>query len=229
MAVVKYSSIITEIKGKVGGNVFQKCGQSLSMRVNQSQITSNSPKSLKTRNNLRDLASTWARMTLAQKTTWLTNAASYPTFDRFGNRIVLNPYQLFMRQNRVTQLVSTTPVLSASAYANIANNVSALDAYYRGTQTFNITIDPTLPANQYVFYYISDALPPNSYQIPTNIRFCGYTNPSAQGVYNIYSKVTPAFKIVPAVGECFYFLARSVNVVTGQWADELDDIITVLA
>lgn len=224
MAIVKYGSTVTEIKGKLGGTVFQRCGQSLSIRVQQSQIKPTNTRNYNTRNGMRILAAAWRAMSTAQKLSFVTNAPSYPTNARFGGTIVLYGYQLYTYINRVVQLVSSVPIVTCASYVNIAGYVSDLGVGYIGAQSLIVGINPAVPALRRVLIYVSALLPRGTQQVPTKLRFCGAIVGGSVGNINIYAMVMSGLDRPPVAGDNLYILLRTVSTSSGLWADEVDDI-----
>lgn len=224
MARVKYGTIVTEIKGKLSGSVFQKCGQSLSLRSNPSKLISRSPASMITRNNFRKLASLWHTLDAEQRYTFSANAPGYPTFDKWGNRITLSDYQLFIFINRVLQLTGTEPVSEANPYQNVAATDCYFGTYSISGQSFPIVLNDYMPADHALIAYISDQLPANSYRVPLQ-RFAVSVNLASDILsWDIYDQVSEGFKNQVIAGKNFYCLIREVDLLTGIWSDNIDDI-----
>lgn len=117
MARVQYGSLVTNLKGKIGGHVFQRCGQSGSLRSKSTVVSSQSSYSQATRNQFSSLASEWRSLTTSQRNSFSIQASTYPTFDSYGNPIVLTGYQLFMYINRTVLMAGYPIVTTCVPYA----------------------------------------------------------------------------------------------------------------
>lgn len=229
MAIVKYGTIVTELKGKFAGSVFQKCGNQLSLRANPSRISSQSNRALKTRNNMRALASAWASLSYSDKASYASAASSYPTLDKFGNPQVLQAYQLFVYINRVMQLVEASPVSSASAYYNILNSVVSNDDFSISAGQCLLTLSAISGSNIMVIIYASQ--PSKSVQVAFSSarRFCGFS-PAANGPsFDIYQILMDNFDLPPVVGDSFFIEIAMIDTDTGVWQTKWVNKLEVLA
>jgi hypothetical protein len=99
MASVKYGSIITDIKGKLGGNVYQGGPYGPIIRSNFKGSTAKNYVPTSTNLELNSLAIAWNSLTIDDKNTWSTNSYLYPVKDKFGNNITLSGYACFVMLN----------------------------------------------------------------------------------------------------------------------------------
>lgn len=224
MAVVKYGSVVTEIKGKVGGWCFQKCGQSLSLRSNPSKFVSRSQRSFATRTKFSELASKWNQLTADNKLSYSLAANTYPTFDKWGNPLVLNGYQLFQYIHRTSQLVTGNIYNTAVAYANPCLAVLASFDISIAGDLFSITIEEELLPSHYLLFYTSQQLPPNSFRVPSEYKFFAFMSESDGVSINVYEQFVAALNTTPVVGNNFYILCKEIDITTGIAADSFDDI-----
>ena len=229
MAIVKYGTVVIELKGSVGGNVFQKCGQSLSMRTKSTQRVNQSNASFLTRNNMRVLSSTWRGLTVAQRNSFITNASTYPTYDSWHNPIILSGYQMYIYINRRMQLAGFALVSTCPVYAAAAGYISFRAIYHKTGANFNQTIAVAIPATVKLLVYISDALPVSTIHFPSNMRCIGSMSNLPVGVYNLFPLINAAFRVNPSIGQKFAYKVYAVNSVTGVVNFFDEDLIEVLA
>jgi hypothetical protein len=219
MAIVKYSSSFDELRGKLGNSVFQRCGQSLSIRSLSNVKQLQSADMLNTKVEFAELCAFWRTMSFAQKQTFSDNAPSYPTLDSFGNPIVLNAFQLFMYKNRVRQLFSAYPInncvpYSITPYFNIINQAINLSPVQ-----FKFTLFDNLPYPRYILIYLSEPLnSPNDRQMP-NMKFFGLIGSQNAGTVDFSSTFISFFKTVPYAGQFIYILARTFDDITNCFVD----------
>lgn len=226
MARVKYGTIVTEIRGKVGGLVFQKCGSQLSMRVNPSKKIPSTTDAFYTRNRFVVLAKAWAQMSPEQKLSFTTQAPTYPTIDKWGNPIVLTAYQLFIYINRTVQLVEGTVVTTAYPFYQFTSSTDGWQNASVSNETFEIIVVDEIPADFAVLIYVSKLLPANSYQVPDQVKFIYSLTDVMPDYYNIYASLVAHWGRVPVAGESFYINVISVNRYTGIINNEWDDIVS---
>jgi hypothetical protein len=217
MATLKYGSIVTEIKGKLGGHVFQRCGQSLSVRtISARRLTSSLLKSI-SKTQFGSVASQWRKLSNAQKTNWSNIAPTYPTVDKFGNDIVLSGYQLYQYINKRYLLISNQCVNTGIPYNPPPMSVIDFNAFSIFGASFTLLWSFAIPAGTQALLYVSE--PYSSQRLVSNplMTFCtSIPAGTAQGT-NFYNAVYNHFKNKPIVGNSFYWEAVMVATVGGNF------------
>lgn len=97
MAVIKTSALVDEIKGSIGGTVFQvsKWGQIAKQKSTRKPTVS---ASLSVQWDIVSFAiEVWRGLSPLERQSWVDNAAAYPSTDRYGNLVIPTAYNLFMR------------------------------------------------------------------------------------------------------------------------------------
>lgn len=188
MARVQYGSVVDRIDGKVGGHVFQKCGQSFSLRSKPAVIFSQSAAIKGTRFQFSSLASLWRSITLPQKQSFASYASTYPTYDRYGNKIILTPYQLFMYLNRPLVMAGYSPVTTCVAYSAppiYRGYIASLDKFY---QEFIVECDGYNYDPYVMLIYASPIyVAPKSVTLNKTV-YCGLIKHEDYATVDIYSK-----------------------------------------
>lgn len=133
MAVVKYGSIVTEIKGKIGGTVFQggisgpvagnKNHLSISNVTLGKQNRSTSSKIFNQHGTLAYIAGFWQQLTDLERAAWNAAAIGFPFKNKFGEMYTGSGYQVYMSLainslNMGQGLLSDPPIPSALAVAS---------------------------------------------------------------------------------------------------------------
>jgi hypothetical protein len=216
MALVKYGTIVTEIKGKVGGQVFQRCGQSLSMRNTGPRIYTQSQQKSLSMNVMSQVSSQWRGLTTAQKTNWYNVASSYPTFDKFGNPIVLSGYQLFIMLNKRMRLAVHSYALTASSYAPPSLSDIDFDPYSYGAHQWGLLFNFAIAANTGVILYTTDPEPRSLHYTKPKYHFSTFIVAGTALHTNMYTPVTNAFRTPALSGYYFQWLAYKIDLITGQ-------------
>jgi hypothetical protein len=198
MAVVRYGNTVTELKGAVQGAIFQKCGQSLSMRSKLDQRVSGSVKSVNVRNQFRIISGAWRSLTPVQRATWFQYAPTYPFTDKFGSPFVATAYQVFMSLNRNMLSIGQSLVLTCAPYAPSAIAILNFTAFLTTPQTFyySFPVDP-YTANDYLVFFIS-----NSYFRTNSLTPFTFVNTGVWVRFTAPSNVYNAF--LPFMGQPLY-------------------------
>jgi len=97
MATIKFGAIVTDMRGKLGGHVFQKGNQSRVMK------TSTSPRQNRTSiRNVQQLIldtirNQWRNLTTAVRNDWSIASQQFYFPSTFGDKIILSGYQLYIK------------------------------------------------------------------------------------------------------------------------------------
>ena len=144
MARVQYGSIVTELKGSVGGQVFQAGNNSLVLR-NKGYRKGTSSTARQAANRLiSSQASDWRTLSVAQQSAWATAALSWPFVDKFGNTYYGTGYQCFIAYNSARLSILQPAVVTPSApIAAEAFSISTFAVSVSGGMVFTETAATT--------------------------------------------------------------------------------------
>jgi hypothetical protein len=99
MPKIRFSALVSEMKGKANGSVFSKNAGGAYFRNNPSGGGKKSAKWDKQKGNLSSIARAWKSLTSEQQEAWNSIVTQYPTTDAFGNIRYPSGYELFCRLN----------------------------------------------------------------------------------------------------------------------------------
>lgn len=100
MASVKFSVGIADIRGKVGGTVFQRNKSGAFIRTLRKPTKSTSSWSLLQRTNVAYYSRAWRSLSTSDQDLWNSVAIQFPQTNRIGDTIFLSGYQLFQKVNQ---------------------------------------------------------------------------------------------------------------------------------
>lgn len=160
MAVVQYSAIVTQLRGKLGGSVFNKSKNAYTLQKKQQQPKGSRGYQSEVRNFFAKFQRTWKTITSSQRTQWGVCASNNPTRDRFGNQTVLSGYNQYVKANML---------------AEYCNTVAPATPYTSPAPPFAVSV---IGLGQVVFSISSTGVP----QISANPTFDFDTTDSAYGV-----------------------------------------------
>jgi len=126
MARVQYGAIITDIKGKIGGQVLQG-GRSGGIMKNKGHVVQQRKGRMHTgdvtlervQSNFSIVTKHWSSLTDAERNSWAALLGVWTFTDKFGNKYDGSKYQIFCAANinRITaglSLLDTAPVYAAA-------------------------------------------------------------------------------------------------------------------
>lgn len=99
MAVVQYTGIVNQIRGKVNGSVFNKSRNAFTLQRKQQQTKGSKGSQSEIRNVFSNVQRQWKLATDNEKADWQLAAENNPTRDRFGNQTILSGYNQYIKAN----------------------------------------------------------------------------------------------------------------------------------
>jgi len=111
MAVVKYGALLTEVKGKAGGTIFQGGRSGGTMRNYGKAKRSVSQVQNEKKIELSGISGVWRTLDLAQQIAWRNLASTLTRVNRFGDPYNPTGYQIFMEFNLNFRTISNPTVL----------------------------------------------------------------------------------------------------------------------
>lgn len=155
MPSIKFSALVSDIKGKANGSVFSKNKQGNYFRNN---VTGGGRKSASwdfQKSNFAFLAKSYRGLTAEQKQAWQTMAPNYPSENKFKDSYIPSGFQLFMRLNGVLH-AKQLPLLIVPVIPREFPSLSGLSVYRTDFQAymgewgagFNIPSNPLINGNE---------------------------------------------------------------------------------
>jgi len=121
MALIKLGGGITDIRGKMGGNVFRRNKGGNYMRANVKPCNPRSPLQNQRRAHMAYLTKAWSNILTAQeRTDWIAYAAGTSWTNKLGETITINGLAAFLRLNAILGILdpaihSTAPTATGHA------------------------------------------------------------------------------------------------------------------
>lgn len=208
MAVVKYGALVTEIKGKIGGSVFQggisgpvvgnKAHLSITNVTLGKQQRSTSSKVINQHGTLSWIATNWKNLTSLQRAAWNAGAITFPFKNKFGDFYTGSGFQLYMQMainawNMGLGLLTDIPAPATLAVAQPFTIMAATDP---NTFSFDTTVD----ANTTIILYGSAIQSPGQALRPSTLKAIGLFVDGATFPFNVTNEYKAVFGTIPAHG-----------------------------
>ena len=110
MAIIQYTGIVNQIRGKLNGSVFNKSRNGFTLQRKQQPTKGQSGLQSRRRAVFAQAQRRWKDLTPSQQTQAQISANNNPTRDRFGEQVILAGYNHFVKAN-VMSLLSTQQFL----------------------------------------------------------------------------------------------------------------------
>lgn len=126
MAVVKHTGLIDELRGKLGGSVFQRNPGGQICRVgklyHRTALYFNMPQTSIT----PSVSAGWKNLTPTQRATWQAQTINYPSTDKYGNPRTPSAYTLYVRINARLAALRLPLLSTASAPTSLTSIVGTI-------------------------------------------------------------------------------------------------------
>ena len=109
MAVVKLSPLVSEIRGKVGGVVFQTSPYGQIAKINNFRAPVSYTRMTGWDNTKKNIEEWWGLITPADQEAWGNAAINFPTTNRYGDPVISSGHNFF---NSVMSIFPTSVVIS---------------------------------------------------------------------------------------------------------------------
>jgi len=163
MALIQMGAIATEIKGKLGGHVFQgsKGGTMIRTKGNKNkrnfQLTDNILGSGQNRNlALLKVAQKWTSMKQINKDSWNNLVGTWTFTNKFGEIVNRNGYAIFTAAN-INLLLSDQPMITVAPLKDVALDLNAVISFDFINLEFLLTMQNSAAQGQ--IFVLEQALP----------------------------------------------------------------------
>lgn len=107
MAVIQYTALVNQIRGKVNGSVLNKARTVNTVQKKQQQSKGNKGFQYETRQDFSQGQRTWKELTPTQQESWALASQNNPSRDRFGNQVVISGYNQFIKAWMLARYANT--------------------------------------------------------------------------------------------------------------------------
>jgi len=232
MARIKYSSVVADIRGSVGGVTFSRNANGAYVRNRSKGTNRKSVGQLTVRAIFTALTSAWRSLDPSSIATWVTNAALYPYKNKVGIASQYTGQQLYMKLNSTLmqsglpqQTICTSPVTLIPTIQGTytASQLTALLAM----SNYKFLTNGIVPEGQAVAVYATAPLSAGINVAPASayrkiyVAASGFdfnTVPSSLLVQTGYENVfTANWSAQPAnLGKQIFFKFKDISTVNGQ-------------
>jgi hypothetical protein len=171
MAKIQYGALVTELKGKIGGTVFQSGRYGFQVRNKPTPIRTASRTQSAVRSTILTISKAWRDLTEPQRLAYDAIAPSWPAVDAFGNPMLLTGYNVFCKTNfwswSLSGLINPTASLPAALWqpSTISLSVAA------GAATFDLSFSPSpIDNSSGAVIYLSGQVSAGRSTPPSNMR-----------------------------------------------------------
>jgi len=136
MARIKYSALIDEIQGSIGGTTFQRNQYGFSVRRKPNMIIPRRRLQARQKAILPASTRAWRQLTTSERDSWNTFAASNPQGIKNNPAVPMSGYAVFTRLNTFRQLAGQTLLVDAPSGTPQSGSIEPASV--------GLSVDPTI-------------------------------------------------------------------------------------
>lgn len=211
MARIKFSSLVSQVTGSIGGLTFQRGQFGNVIRSKPIGIKSKSMLQLDRRAIMQSIHTAWSVLDDANRKKWKQFIFYSGQTIAADTNILLSGYNLFIKY-QFCRLLYNLPLLSAFVYVPLPTLPQSFIVYPFGSKLY-IQFDIELQYSSYFFILkiSNQRLASQSYS-PDNCRFM-YCVPSNSAIFDITASYISNFGLLPALNETNHFSIYFFSVV----------------
>ncbi len=225
MAVIQYTALVNQIRGKLNGSVMNKARTINTVQKKQQQPKGQRGYQSEIRQDFSYAQRLWKELTPTQQTSWQTAANFNPARDRFGNQVILSGYNQFIKARVFSSYAFTA--LSFNAYPGAApTKVFEISSILyptfslspSGGVEFSALINDYTLGEETGYGFIFDISLPISRGVTSyHGRWCNVTgSPANTGIVTNLAQDMGTYYPMPAAGQRVLWRARIVYIQTGS-------------
>lgn len=126
MASIRYSELVSEIRGAAGGVVFSRNANGAYVRNRVKGVAGNSAAQSAQRAAMSAVSTGWRSLSQAQRQSFITGAPSFPYVNRLGETKQYTGQQLFMALNMALSAIGVAPLENCPVPTDVVSQIPNL-------------------------------------------------------------------------------------------------------
>lgn len=156
MAKIVFSSLVSAIRGKIGGTIFQGGRYGFIARQNFYPFNPSTEKQKKARGRLGSISKEWKDLTPSQRATWsvsVNERTQQPKRKKVFTVNVLSPFAFFLQTNSYRSLVKLTQIYEYRGTGAKYAGQGVLLKYDKNNANYYLSFTSPVVANTFVLMY----------------------------------------------------------------------------
>lgn len=213
MARIQLSSIISDIRGKIKGSVFQRTSGGLIIRSQTTPINKNSIRQTKTRNFTFILQQEWRLLSLAQRQTWLQFTNFNPIHQINNTKLFINAQQAFIKLNSY-RLEYGFNIITSPTFSKCEITPVDVTMQLAGVNLF-IKVDRVMISQfEFLIIFLTVNLPLTINNPGSRLKLIKFTTTDSD-TFNIKNEYTAIFGALPQPGTKVFFKFSNADKTSG--------------
>lgn len=213
MARIKPSALVSDIRGKIGGSVFQRASSGLVVRAKSTPVNKRTATQNISRNIAFLTANAWLQLSAADRDQWVNYVQYNPVNQRNSRELFVSGQQAFLKFNNY-RLQYSLPILTVPQFSKCDLTPVDLTLSRVGMMLRISSSRPLVAANEFIILFITVRMSPainnpgNRYKL---IKFV-----TTNGVnFNVASEYVDVYGIIPEPGDTVFMKYTNANKLSG--------------
>ncbi len=203
MALIKTASIISDIRGKIKGTVFQKSAGGLTVRSQTTPINKNSNRQTKTRNFTNILQQEWRLLSTTERQTWLQFTNFNPIQQKRNPELFINGQQAFIKLN-LYRLEYGFAIITSPQFSKCEITPVDIEINLSGTDLF-VEVNRDMQSDfEFLIVFLTVNLVPTINNPGSRFKLIKFTTTDTD-IFNVNSEYVEIFGALPQSGTKVFF------------------------
>lgn len=213
MALVKLSSLISNIRGTIQGSVFQGSRAGLILKSKPNPINTNTLRQNKTRNFTFKLQQEWRLLSATERNLWLQFTNFNPILQKRSNELFINEHQNFIKFNSY-RLEYGFDILKTPQFTKC--EILPIDLTVSSTGTIiSITADRQLNENlEFIILFLTIPFLPTINNPGSRLKLIKFTT-TDNTTFDVTTPYKEIFGSIPQPGQKIFFKFSNADKFSG--------------
>jgi len=216
MALVKFTAIVADMRGKLNGSVFSKNTYGSYIRTKVTPVNPQTVAQQISRNFMTTVAQAWRGITQLQRDLWNQSSINFSRTNIFGDNVQLTGFNLYMRLNKNLLEINQAIIANAPQPADVPGFTSLSVVADTGAGTMNATFSPAIPASVDVQVFATAPLSAGKQFVKSEFRKIDVLVNGDLSPEDLAVAYIAKFGALPPVGSKIFIGFKPTNNTTGQ-------------
>lgn len=229
MAKVKFSALISEMRGKLNGSVFSRNRGGAYLRNKVTPLNPQTIFQVGVRAFFTTITQSWRGLSAANRTAWNSIVPNFVGTDIFGDSLTPSGSNLHQKLNlnllNIGEPVITTPPIPAPVIPFESMSI----VISNGGGTVLITYSPVILATDTVLVFATPGVSPGREFVKNDYRLIGIMEAADVTPFDIAASYITKFGSLPAIGQKVFIRVKTIIKASGLQSGELSAQTLVVA
>ena len=213
MARIKPSALISDIRGKLGGSIFQKASSGLVVRAKCTPINKRSANQVISRNIASLTATAWLQLSASDREQW-TNYVQYnPINQRNSKELFVSGQQAFLKFNNY-RLQYSLPILTVPEFNKCELTPIEMTLSRIGMQLRASSSRAMVSADEFIILFVTVRMSAAINNPGNRYKLIKFVTTDAMN-FNITSDYVDVYGIIPEVGDTVFIKYTNASKASG--------------